>query len=94
MQMDLNKYRVNAKFVQDFYQRNKDYYESIGKLISVCSGVTHCPYVALAFYLSESIGFIPEMVQTIDSQIKYYGYTEILGQSANSPYLSSYGEMV
>jgi hypothetical protein len=87
MQLDLNKYRVNKLFILTQYQKTKDRY-SISDILSMASSTTHCPLLALNFYLSESIGYIPELIVIIDRLIAFYGYTEILGQSPDSPYLT------
>ena len=88
MQMDLNKYTVNRKFIQDGYKNSKSGFKNVGEAISIFASSTHCPCIILAFYLAESIGFTPDLVKFIDSQIKYYGYKEIYNQMPGSPYLA------
>ena len=86
MIIDLDKYSINRKFIQETYANNRSRYRNIGEAISLFASSTHCPYICLALYLGETEGFTPELIRTIDTQISYYGYTEIHGQLPGSPY--------
>jgi len=86
MQIDLNKYRVNASFIQNWYKDHPD--ENVETMITIWAIALHCPIIILAHFLSEDIGYTPELVDLIDRQTKYYGYKEILGQLPGSPYLT------
>ena len=90
MILDLKKYAVNKRFIQDFYRQNKDNNESIGKSIAICSSAIHCPSLALCFYLAEDIGYVPDLIKVIETLISFYGYTQILGQQKDSPYFEKY----
>jgi hypothetical protein len=89
MQLDLNTYSVNRIPIQDWYRWHGD--QRITDIISIQAAGTHCPCIALAFYLAEDIGYTPELIRLIDIFIKDYGYTEILNQSLDSPYLTTHG---
>jgi hypothetical protein len=88
MKIDLKTYSINRKFIQNWYKNNKDKSLDIGTIVSLCASATHCPCIALAHYLAEDIGYIPELTGLIDGFIKFYGYTEVLGQKEGSPYLT------
>ena len=87
MKIDLNKYAINRSLVQGYYGKNKGGFADIAKIIAVYASATHCPSVVLAFYLAEDLGYTPELRTVIDRLIAFYGYTEISGQSKDSPYL-------
>ena len=86
MDIDLNKYSVNRKFIIESYHNDKK--KNVSKIVAICGAVSHCPLIVLAFYLSEDIGFTPELTNMIDGLIKFYGYKRILGQREGSPYLT------
>jgi hypothetical protein len=86
MKLDLNKYRINAKFIQNWHRNHPD--EDIETMITIQGISVHCPLVIMCFFLAEGIGFTPELTRLIDMFIAYYGYKEILGQSEDSPYLT------
>lgn len=85
MKIDLNKYAINKKPVQKWYKEHAE--EGVNKSIGILGSSVHCPFICLAFYLAEDIGFTEELIQTIDSLIKFYGYTDIQGQKEGSPYM-------
>lgn len=78
MKIDLTRYVVNKKFVQNFYRAKKEQYD-LGSAISMCATTTGCPCVVVAFYLGEDIGFTPEVIDSINRFVKFYGYTEFIG---------------
>lgn len=87
MQLDLDTYANSSKkSIQNWYRRHSD--ERITDIISIQAACTNCPCIALAFYLAEDIGFTPELIRLIDIFIKSNGYTKILNQPPNSPYLT------
>lgn len=84
MIVDLNHYLVNKPFIQEWH---KDHGKgNPGLTVSILSPATHCPCIVMAFYLSETVGFIPEMVDMIQKLIDFYHYTEINHQPENSPF--------
>lgn len=85
MHIDLDLYLINKPFVQYWYETNAD--KSINGAVSILAASTGCPCIALAFYLSEDLGFTPTLIHLINSLIEFYGYKEIAGQPNNSPYL-------
>jgi hypothetical protein len=85
MRIDLNKYSVNREFIQKEYAKDKT--KDITRVISSVGAGIHCPLIALCFYLAESEGFTPQLTKMINSLVKFYGYAQISGQPANSPYL-------
>lgn len=87
MKMDLDKYSINRSIIQKEYDRSG--VKSIRDFLSIWSASTHCPLICMAFYLAEEIGYTPELIDIIDSTVKFYGYTEVLGQKEGSPYLTS-----
>lgn len=84
MIVDLNHYLVNRPFIQKWHADNG--VDDPGLTVAVLSPVTHCPCIVMAFYLSETVGFIPEMVDLIQTLIDFYGYKEINHQPENSPF--------
>lgn len=85
MKIDLNKYSINRPFIQDFYRKST--IKDVSYTVSMCSTSTHCPIIVLAIFLGEDIGYTPEIVSIVERLIKFYGYTEILGQKEGSPFL-------
>lgn len=86
MKLDLNKYAINRKFIQKWYESHPD--EDISAMVTIQGISIHCPIIVLCFFLTETIGFTPELTRLIDLFIAYYGYKEIIGQSQDSPYLT------
>ena len=85
MTIDLNKYAINKKFIQDYHRQHPEI--EIRFLIAMRATVIHCPNICLCFFLALDIGFTPELVETIQYLIKTYDYKKILGQPKNSPFL-------
>ena len=85
MVLDLNTYAVNKKPFIDWYKRTDQ--QNVGDAISVWATSTQCPCIALAFYISEHIGFTPELISKINGLIKFYNYKEFLNQPSSSPYI-------
>lgn len=85
MTLDLDKYSVNREFIQKEYARDKN--RDITWVISSIGAGIHCPLLALCFYLAETEGFTSQLIQMINSLIKFYGYTQVSGQPDDSPYL-------
>lgn len=85
MRLDLNKYIVNRSIIQDLHIKSID--KNAERLVSIFACSSHCPCVALLFYLAEQDGYTPELVGLIDMFIKFYGYTQIVGQLGDSPFL-------
>ena len=86
MKIDLNTYKANRKYIQNFYKENKDKYSNVVHMISLIAPSIHCPNLVLSFYLAEMIGFIPELTKSIEHLIEQNSYTEILNQPENSPF--------
>lgn len=78
MIIDLNKYRSIAPIVASVAQNNSQKDErEIVSLISVASGA---PVIASAYYYAAYSGAISTQIRLqIDSTVKFYGYTKILG---------------
>jgi hypothetical protein len=86
MKLDLNRYRVNAPLIQKVCQNSPE--SDISDLISEFAVGSHCPLVALYFYVGEGLGYTQEITGVIDRLSKFYGYTEIINQLEGSPYLT------
>ena len=84
MKIDLNTYIINKPFVQKWHQENG---KDVSSTLSIIATSSHCPLIALGFYISESIGWTEELKSIVEGYIKYYGYTKILGQPKDSPFL-------
>lgn len=84
MKVDLNQYAINKSFIQELYKKNGG---SVRDIVIPMAATIHCSLICLTFYVAEQEGFTPEIKEMIDSYIKFYGYTNIIGQPANSPYL-------
>jgi hypothetical protein len=78
VKIDLHKYVVNRDYIQRYYRKNKEIHD-MGYAISLCAATTGCPCIALAFYLGEDIGYVPELLYIIDRLIKSGGYTGVIG---------------
>lgn len=85
MRIDLNIYASNRRYIVDWYGKSKN--KNVSYAISFLAPILHCPCIALAFYISETVGFTVELRRIIDRQIESYGYREILNQPDDSPYL-------
>lgn len=90
MIVDLNTYLVNKTFVQEWHKENGQ--DKPCLTVSIMAPATHCPCIVLAFYLSETLGFTPELTTMIGRLIKFYNYREINSQPDNSPFLAYDGK--
>jgi hypothetical protein len=84
MKLDLSKYSINKPFIIAQYKRSIT--KNVQEIVSVTAATTHCPCAALAFYMSEHVGFTPEVMGIIEALTEFYGYEEVLNQPENSPY--------
>ena len=84
MEIDLNLYRHYGPFVRDWYSRNTNL--GVSWTISILSASTFCPCIATAFFLTEELGFTPELIKSINILIDCYGYKKIIGQQKGSPF--------
>lgn len=85
MTIDLNNYTINKKYVLEWFRSNRDNV-SLNDSISLMAVATHCPCIAVEFFLAEEIGFTEELIKYIASDMKSYCYPTILNQPANSPF--------
>ena len=86
MLIDLDKYRAHKTYTQIWYRQNA--HLGLSTAISIWAPSTHCPCIAVAFFIADDIGYTPELIRIIDILIKSYNYKRILGQGENSPYLT------
>lgn len=93
MKIDLNTYSINRKYIQNWYKHNKDKVSGVVEAVALQAPSIHCPCIVLTYFIAEDIGFTEEIVESIESLIKQYGYKEILNQPENSP-LDKYGKRV
>jgi hypothetical protein len=84
MKIDLNHYSVNRIPIQLWYSKNKQLEPVFA--VSLWAASQQCPAIVVAFFLAESIGYIPELTNNINNLIKMYGYKQILGQKEDSPF--------
>lgn len=84
MKIDLNTYAINKPFIQ---KKNKESPGKIRDTLTMVSASTHCALICLVFYLAEDLGWTDELKELADGYIKFYGYTKIIGQLSDSPYL-------
>jgi hypothetical protein len=84
MIVDLNKYTVNKKPIQDWYRNNKDN-APIGLMVSSMAVSTMCPCIVVAFYIGEVSGWPQEILESIERLTKFYDYTEVIGKPESYP---------
>lgn len=79
MKIDLTKYS-NIKATVEAICINNPYNRDCVELISLIAVASGAPAIAAAYYYAAYIGHIDTKVQqNIDSIVKFYGYTEIIG---------------
>lgn len=84
MVIDIGKYKINKKYIQDWYFRNKDD-KDIGRMIATLACATMCPCIVVAFWVGEASNWRPETIVCIQRLIKFYGYTGVLNKPESSP---------
>ena len=86
MVIDLNNYKVTKQYILSWFRANRDK-TSLIDTISMMAIATHCPCIAVEFFLAEEIGFTEELVGYIKNNMKHYCYPKVLNQPSNSPFL-------
>lgn len=71
----LGKYRANVPFVINYLKNNQG--KPIGGLISQIAVATMVPAVVIAHYVGELQGYTPEVKDSIERLVKFYGYTDV-----------------
>lgn len=84
MIVDINKYIINKKFIQEWFLENG---EEMGLSVSIMANSTMVPCVVCAFWIGEAAGWPTEMKSKIERLVKFYGYTEIIGVPDTCPYV-------
>lgn len=84
MTIDLNNYEVTKKYIMTWFKANP--HIKLTDAISQMAVATHCPCIAVEFFIAEEIGFTEELVKYLNSDIKNYCYPNILNQPVNSPF--------
>lgn len=85
MKVDLNHgAAANKKFVQDWWKnKGKDDPEfAIG--IAACATNVQC--INIAFWIAEVENYPEWLKKSVDSLIKFYGYTEIVNKEEGCPW--------
>lgn len=84
MILDINKYIINKKFIQDMYL-NAGAGTHLGTLISSLACCTMCPCIVVAYWVGEVSNWHPDTVNSIKTLMKFYGYTNILNKPDGAP---------
>jgi hypothetical protein len=82
MVADLDRYIVQKDVIQRWYLRDKG---DPSKLLSPIANATMVPCIVIAYYIGEIDGWSPEIRRSIESLMKFYGYTEIQNKPDNCP---------
>jgi len=75
MVVDLDKYRINRRFIHEWFIDNAE--GDVNAAISILAQATMCPCIVVAYFLGEVTGWTPELARHIETLRKFYGYTEI-----------------
>jgi len=86
MILNLETYVINRSFIQNWHNTSDICDADISSGVSKWAASLQCPCLVLYFYLAEDIGYIPEIKESIQRLIDFYGYTEILNQQKESPF--------
>lgn len=75
---------VNKKFIQDWWrQRGKDDPDSA---IGIMANATTVQCINVAFWIGEIEDYPDWLKKSVDSLIKFYGYTEIINKPEGCPW--------
>jgi len=89
MRIDLNSYHLIRPFIKNWYKNNVN--KDVSNAVSmIAASPPYYPCIAVAFILAEELGYTAELREIIERLIKFYRYTEIIGQSKDSPYIEKY----
>lgn len=85
MVVDLNYgAKVNKKFIQDWWKdRGKDDPSSAVGIMACATGV-QC--INVAYWIAEIEGWPEFLKKSVDSLVKFYGYTEIINKPEGCPW--------
>lgn len=84
MIVDVDKYIINRKFVQEwFLDHGKEI--GIGLSISIMANATMCPCIVCAVWIGEVTNWPEEILVTIDRLKKFYNYSEIINKPEGCP---------
>lgn len=78
MKLNLNEYRVNKRALE--LQLERYPLRDILITTSEFSVISHCPILALLYFLGELRGFTPEVEAEIAAMTKFYDYTKVVGR--------------
>lgn len=84
MIIDLDLYAVNKRFVQEWFEKNKESYD-LGYCISNLAIMTMCPVIVIAYWIGDLTGWPPEVITKIERLKEFYGYTHISNKPPGSP---------
>jgi hypothetical protein len=74
---------MNKKFVQDWYlDKGKDFGPSC---IGIMANATGVPCINISFWIGEVTDWPEWIVKTIESLIKFYGYTNVTNKPDRCP---------
>lgn len=81
MKIDINKYRCNLSWIENLFEKEKQKYDfDYMKTSTELAAVSHIPLIAILCFYGEIYGFNKDLIDKIESIIKFYGYTEIIGK--------------
>lgn len=83
MTIDLSRYDINKKFIQNWFltQGKGSVHNSVP--ILACSLLVPC--IVVAFYIGEIDGWSPEILRKIEVLKDFYGYKEITNKPESYP---------
>lgn len=75
--MDLDHTRINVSFIQELTKLlTQPEREAKASLIATA---THCPIIAVYYYIAELYGMTPIIQSRIDNLCNYYNIKEVIG---------------
>lgn len=83
MIVDLERYSLSKKLVQDWFLSQK--IKDINSAVPILACSTLIPCIVIAFYIGEVDGWSPEILRKIKVLTEFYGYKEIINKPAGYP---------
>lgn len=83
MTIDIERYSINRKFIQDWYLVKG--VDDPKRAIALLASMTSVPCIVVAYYIGEVSAWRPEVVQSIQTFIDFYGYTKIENKPEGAP---------
>jgi hypothetical protein len=82
MYIDISVFSGRKPLVIDWYEKNG---KDVNRTVSMMSGVTSVPCIAIAYWLGEHTNWDPLTIAAVKRLTEFYKYTEIDGKPEGSP---------